>query len=396
MPQDIARNQPSQAIQRITHIEGLRAYLAFWVVLDHILGASGYTYSLVTGVAQFICSGWYAVDVFIIISGFVIFYLLDHKPESYRCFITRRFFRLWPLFFLLFFISIFISKISLVNISSFAKAFPASPVAGNGVEVIESWWENLWVHIALHVPMLHGLVPNRLVDMSPDAFLGPAWSISLEWQFYLLAPFLFLWVRSGRGFPIAILSLGCLLCFLFSPRWEYDRFGAFSKVGAFLPMHAEFFYIGCLSYFGFKYFHKHPLPFRCLPVGVMIAVVGWFVSGQSWHWIPTGIWLIFFGLIVDLQKPQTSGFENVLGKIFDNRVTLHLGKISYSIYLAHIPVIAVAQALVFKWFPELSQKHHLLALAVFTIPMTVFSSHLLYNWVEKPGIRWGSKLAKKF
>ena len=50
----------------------------------------------------------------------------------------------------------------------------------------------------------------------------------------------------------------------------------------------------------------------------------------------------------------------------------------------------------FKWFPELSQKHHLLALAVFTIPMTVFSSHLLYNWVEKPGIRWGSKLAKKF
>lgn len=48
----------------------------------------------------------YAVDVFIILSGFVIFYLLDHQHLSYRVFICRRFFRLAPLFFLVVLIAI--------------------------------------------------------------------------------------------------------------------------------------------------------------------------------------------------------------------------------------------------------------------------------------------------
>lgn len=38
--------------------------------------------------------------------------------------------------------------------------------------------------------MFHGAVPEVLVKDAPGAFLEPAWSISLEWQFYLVAPLL--------------------------------------------------------------------------------------------------------------------------------------------------------------------------------------------------------------
>ena len=69
-------------MKKIQLIEGLRGYLAFWVVFDHLLGACGYSVEKLNGLLKIIRSGWYAVDVFIIISGFVIFYLLDNNEES--------------------------------------------------------------------------------------------------------------------------------------------------------------------------------------------------------------------------------------------------------------------------------------------------------------------------
>ena len=76
----------------------MRAYLAFWVVLCHVLWMSGYTEDFFSGPAKLLVQGRRAVDVFIIISGFVIFSVLDQQKEGWRPFIVRRFFRLFPLF----------------------------------------------------------------------------------------------------------------------------------------------------------------------------------------------------------------------------------------------------------------------------------------------------------
>ena len=390
---------PANSIQRITAIEGLRAYLAFWVVFDHILGAAGYKYSLVSGFAKILCAGWYAVDVFVIISGFVIFYLLDNKSESYRRFITRRFFRLWPLFILLFLISIPVSKIALANLGMFADAYPDSPVAGKGGEWIESWWDNLAAHVLWHLPMLHGVVPDKLVPLSPVSFLGPAWSISLEWQFYLIAPLLFFWVKSRNKVLIGLITIGCLGAFLLAPKFEYPRFGEFNKVGAFLPMHIEFFYIGCLSYFLFCKFQKEPLRFPCFPLGIILGVIigvaATVLKPSNLDWIPYVIWLVFFAMILDLQKPDAGQWTTKLSKVFDNSLTLHLGKISYSIYLVHTLVIAGVQWAIFTTLPDLKQPKHLITIGIASLFGTILISHFLYKWVEKPGMRIGSKFAQK-
>lgn len=353
---------------------------------------------MVPGFAKFLCAGWYAVDVFVIISGFVIFYLLDNKAESYRSFLTRRFFRLWPLFILLFLISIPVSRVSIMNLGLFAEAFPDSPVAGKGEEWIHSWWDHIGAHLMIHLPMLHGVIPDKFLPMSPIAFLGPAWSISLEWQFYLLAPIVFLVVRAGNKAWIVTISLICGLMYLMGPRLEYPKFGEFNKVGAFLPMHIEFFYIGCFSYFLFKRVQKFPLGISCLPVGILsavgIGVMAVYASPNNWDWIPYVIWLAFFSLIIDLQRPTPSSCTQLLGKVFDNPISLHLGKISYSIYLVHILVIAGCQWLIFKVLPDLGQPQHLWALALVSTLLSVVVSHFLYIWVEKPGIRMGAKFAK--
>ena len=86
-----ASSVPSAVISRLLPIEGLRAYLALWVVVCHALWASGYETEALTALPKLIRTGSYSVDLFIIISGFVIMLALDKQRETYVKFVVRRF-----------------------------------------------------------------------------------------------------------------------------------------------------------------------------------------------------------------------------------------------------------------------------------------------------------------
>src|SRR5215216_912700 len=254
---------------RLAAIEGLRAYLALWVIIDHTMESSGYSYVNLTGIKRLLMEGWWAVDVFVVISGFVIFFLLDKQQENYRQFITRRFFRLFPLAFLLFLAAAPLSHVRAWNITHGGYLDLESAQAL--LSRIESWWDHLPAHTFLHSILLHGTVPEILLKDSPGAFLDPAWSISLEWQFYLVAPLAYaLATRSGsRG--RALVCGGCLILFatarVLLPDVHY---------GAFLPFHIEFFFLGGLGYFVFKG-HQNGIPgafSAALVLSVFLFVMG--------------------------------------------------------------------------------------------------------------------------
>src|SRR5580700_3890726 len=87
--------------QRIGLFESLRGLLSFWVLFAHIGLFAGLTPDvggLLKPLEYFNYTAGYAVFVFMILSGFVISFLLDKKHESYGRFIFRRFFRLYPVF----------------------------------------------------------------------------------------------------------------------------------------------------------------------------------------------------------------------------------------------------------------------------------------------------------
>lgn len=108
-------DQRTTSPDRLALLEGLRGFLALYVVLDHSLEYSG-----VDEIAHplgFLRGGRYAVNEFVILSGFVIFYLLDKRTEGYRAFITRRFFRLYPIAILMFAVAVPISLLRLWNVT---------------------------------------------------------------------------------------------------------------------------------------------------------------------------------------------------------------------------------------------------------------------------------------
>jgi peptidoglycan/LPS O-acetylase OafA/YrhL len=375
-------------MKEVPLIEGLRGYLAIWVVFDHLLGVCGYSFERLTGIMKVFRAGWFAVDVFIIVSGFVIFYLLDNKQESYTKFIIRRFFRLWPLFIVLFAISIPLSLIYRSNFIEFSSIFPFSKV-GDGllVERIDSWWENISSHILLHLTMLHGIVPNYLIRYSPGAFLGPAWSISLEWQFYIVAPLIFAFLKKKWSLPI--ISLFCMLFFIMGKQIDDIEFGAF------LPMHIEYFFIGGVSYYFYKSFNEINLNITSFPISLTILLF-WFLNANcDFIFIPYIIWFLFFSLLLDVSNTLRPAYISAIVSLFQNRFAIYLGKISYSIYLSHFLVIIILQYLILKLFPCFSQKSHLVILSILTLFFTIIVSHFLYRYIELHYIKKGKVIIAK-
>ena len=82
-----------RSTHRITLFESLRGMLSLWVMFAHIGFFTAIT-SKMTGVMKlfglFTGSAGFAVYVFMILSGFVISYLLDKGREGYGRFVSRR------------------------------------------------------------------------------------------------------------------------------------------------------------------------------------------------------------------------------------------------------------------------------------------------------------------
>jgi peptidoglycan/LPS O-acetylase OafA/YrhL len=375
---------------RLQLLEGLRFYLAAWVVADHILGRGGYSPASLSGVLKVLRCGWYAVDVFVILSGFVIFLLLDRKQESYFAFIVRRFFRLWPLMMLLYVVAIPLSWLDLQN-AQHAQSHLDAATAHEIITDHHEWVEYGVVNTLLHVTMLHGVVPERIVPAAPTAFLSPAWSISLEWQFYLVAPLFYLLIRrsitSNSTGGVMIASLACAVLIL------AVRVLPEVSEGAFLPFHAEFFAIGAASYFLYRYLEQKPLPFSAVPLGILGAVVVASLGRFNSAFIPFCLWALAFALLIDVRTGRTHWFADRIVQVISNPVTNHLGKISYSIYLSHMLVLWVVQYLVLQTIPGLNQVNHTMLLAAITFPITILLSHFLYQCVEASGNRFGGNIA---
>ena len=80
-------------------LDGLRGWLAWTVVLDHIVFFSGFGLPWISrGQAQL--AGVCAVMIFIILSGFVITHLVLEKKEPYGLYIARRALRIYPVYLL--------------------------------------------------------------------------------------------------------------------------------------------------------------------------------------------------------------------------------------------------------------------------------------------------------
>ena len=187
--------------RRIDELEGLRGLLALWVALSHLAclcGLDALRPALVRpGIWEWLLYAGPAVDVFIILSGFAIFKLLQGPPLGYRAFYTGRAFRLFPVYLTC--LALTVALLALSHSVAVAAPWHATGYFQRWVAGLSTLQAHGPAQLGLQLPLLHGLTPP---GWPPPAgivdFLPPAWSATLEWQFYLVAPALLALSRGPR------------------------------------------------------------------------------------------------------------------------------------------------------------------------------------------------------
>jgi len=300
-----------------TDIQALRAVAVAAVVVNHFWP------SAMTG-------GYIGVDVFFVISGYLITSHLDReivRTGRVRIgqFYARRVRRLLPAAFLVLGVSVVLAYFLL----------PYPRWKANAGEVVASalYWEN-WLLAAKSV--------NYSASREAASLVQHYWSLSVEEQFYLFWPLLLLGlgrIGARRAFVVPGLAVLCLLSLGFSVWWTITSpspayFVTPARVWEFalgagvalaasrlvLPRTPAFLasFAGLAMIFAaaFRYDHHTPFPgyLALVPaVGTALVIVSGLRPGRQWHTFLTA-----------------------------SRPVQFLGDISYSLYLWHWPVLLVA------------------------------------------------------
>lgn len=366
-------------MQSFKSIESLRAYMAWWVVFGHAAQLAGGEYLLPHAVYTILDYNYKAVNVFIIVSGFVITHLLLGKNESYLPYITRRAFRIFPIY-------LFCLGLSLAIISLMVSAYTLPWVAGREmrIERFAAEAQNFNLHLILHLFMAHGLPPQEMIPFSTSAFLPPAWSLSLEWQFYLVAPLLIpLLLRSTLSMIIAAGALLALHKIALSGHighWQYP---------AFLPLTLQYFLIGILS--------RSVLEYRPLAnAGAEILLVLGLITLKFAGTIEATIWVAFLASSmseIGRLKFSIPLVSRTVSLLVTNNLVAKIGTWSYSTYLIHILIFAIVVGSYASIVDHPSQ-WAIAALLALCMPIVLAASWLLFRGIESTFNNLGRQIAR--
>lgn len=367
-------------MQNFVSIESLRAYMAWWVVVGHASHLTRASDFLPQTLVRLIERGDIAVNVFIIISGFVITHLIESKHERYAPYLVRRFFRIFPVYLFCLLLAIIITNL-------YQAAYFHPWVVGLEMRQARAMEESsrFLSHLGLHLTLLHGVFSDSFLPFSSSTFLAPAWSLSLEWQFYLVAPALiFLVSRSGYTM---VLTIAVLLGFFALAHsqvlgiWSYP---------SFLPLSIHYFLIGILSRQCLGQLQRNEARVEAfVAVAALIAIL----SGP----VEALIWITFFSFAmseIGLMRLEIFGGGRIMALFVLHPTVARIGTWSYSTYLIHIPVFSVVVGTVTLCLPAISQELVVL-LVIISLPIVLLVSWLTFTFIEKPFNSIGRKLARR-
>lgn len=210
---------------RLGFIDGLRGIAAFYVVLQHICTLIDPYHKMQRGGAEplwlkiAMAPLWYghfAVAAFIVLSGFSLQLSLynrsDGRIRDLGRFFVRRCRRILPPYYACLVLSLIVCWL----VTSRQKGMPWA-------QYLPVTWENTFAHIF----MVHNLRPDWMYKIN-----GVLWSISIEFQLYLVFPVLvlLLW-KFGRGaLMLPLIAVTLVLLFTYAPAtklyvWYAPLFG---------------------------------------------------------------------------------------------------------------------------------------------------------------------------
>jgi peptidoglycan/LPS O-acetylase OafA/YrhL len=357
-------------------VDILRGFAAISVLVYHVIEHFKWITFPKSGLLFWFRIGGMGVDLFFVISGFVIglsaFSAIDKLGESgFRSvFSKRRFFRIAPLYYLTL----------LVYLVFVTRTFS-----------LEAHGYNIILHVFF--------AQSFFVDYF-GAINGPNWSVSIEMQFYLLILFIAPCIRLAKCWKIAcvfILIAWCwrVACFYFvqsdGPQGVFPLFVATSQ----LPGMLDVFCIGLLlarfirSDTGLSLLEKNKSWNWILLSAAVSAIVSSFVlyvylKNASYWGLP--LMVIFFKTPLALAYASVVFVACTLNNGSWLKVTTplrYMGVLSYGIYLWHLPVLLSVQKI-----EGIAPQEALPIIMGITVLLAAASWHFFEKPIMKSMNRW--------
>lgn len=309
----------------------------------------------------------FVLDGFFILSGVVLAHVYAERERfSYKKYINRRFFRIYPLHILSF------ASLALVAVLGSLFNFEASNP--ERYDLSSAW---------LHITMVHAWFFDPVIT-----FNVPSWSVSAEWFVYLIFPFFLILGRSMK--PLYLFLLGCVVA-------SFWYFATLIYTGYSYPVlegYAIFrAFVDFLLGYGLRLFlSKGSLPFTKFRYASRVYIVLMAASGLCGlpHIISIGVTLWYIAASYERalqQKPDA---------IFDNLTFNRLGDTAFALYITHMPIAIYATNIIERLtginLPGPSSDPIVSGIFVFLVALAVSAAWLVHHLIEQPCAIYGPKL----
>jgi peptidoglycan/LPS O-acetylase OafA/YrhL len=309
--------------------------------------------------------GGFGVDLFFVISGFVItlsaFKLLDRYPGDYAgIYCTRRLARIVPLHY----------ATCLLSVALLTPGLMIQP--------------GFWVHAVTHLSFLHNWLPQTNGSIN-----GPNWSLGVEMQFYLVILLLLPRLRHAR--PSWVLAA----CIATSWSWRSVAFALFHgriRAGVNLTWLGTSQVFGMMDEFGFGialaiilhqggtriagrlHATRWLWPLAAALVATVTMHIYWRDAAYWGNWRMVVFWRTMLGgtsilVIVSAVAVNDRWFLVLTAPL------RYLGTISYGIYLWHMLVMTAIRPLFANDPPRA---------CLWTLCLTLLLASLSWHFFEKP------------
>ena len=339
-------------------------------------------------VDNIINNSWTGVDLFLVISGYIISKTIVRQLDFFKgassmqavlvkAFYIRRIFRIYPVAWTVFILVVALS------------------VFFNEIGYFGSLTSNLEAGISIFTYTYNYFAFGSCTSHACP--LAPYWSLSLEEQFYLVMPFFLLLVRSTKRRVAVLAGLLLAMTFIVRPVLHQD------ELTFFIHNRGDGLLYGCLLYFlteqpWFQAIRLRAAGNRTVTGAltlVMVAVLAGIpgIGFSASLAIPVACLLSSLLVLIASCESGFISFAKPIEAVLD-----YLGARSYSLYLIHMPMLTVAQEIMFRHEKALHEAigsqlwPQYLALAA---ALSLAATELVYRLIEQPMLAKGRSLSER-